>query len=835
MPLRHYDAKRDFSRTPEPPGRLGRGQHWRFVVQQHAARRMHWDLRLEFEGVLKSWAVPKGPSLHPSTQRLAVQTEDHPVSYANFEGVIPAGAYGGGSMIVWDTGTWRPTADAARGLAKGHLTFELTGHKLRGAWHLVRTGDTKSKQWLLRKADDAHSRLEGDIVGDLPRSVLTQRLVTDLGPEGTDKGPIGAALRQAAATTLDPLPRAIAPQLATLVAEPPPGAPWLYEVKLDGYRLLASRLGDDVRLTTRNGFDWTDRLPSLVVAVRALPLQRFVLDGELVVLDDHGRSSFKGLQDALAGAQHHLLLLCAFDLLIAGDADLRGQSQLARKKALKQLLMATQSNQPAVVYWPHIKGAAAGRRALLAASQGGLEGLIAKRADAPYRMGRSRDWLKLKCMQQMACVVGGCSSSGGSLLVGAYDDGGALRYLGKVGTGMTKVLRAQLRPLMATSAAKASPFLDGPPASDVVWLEPRLVVQVRYLQRTAQGRLRHSSLLGLRPDKPAQEVQAPQILCRPDLRPRQKRASLAAAASDKAAASARAVGNVSITHPRRRLVPGSVVTKQGLADYICNIAPWMLQHLAQRPLSVLRCPDSKLQRSFFHKHLTKQFAGLGEMVIDGKKYAYALEARGLLELVQLSVLEWHTWGCLAPKVEAVDTIVFDLDPGEGVGSAQIISAAHRVRQVLRQLGLTSLLKATGGKGLHVVVPGVKACGWPEAKAFGQLVADYVVAQDRNYYTAVMAKVSRRGKVFIDYFRNGRGNTSVAAYSPRARPGLPIARPLAWQALDAQAIETPWDIPRMMAELARGYGDPWRRHRRIEQSISPQIRAEAMKHAAGGRN
>ncbi len=816
MTLKRYREKRDFSRTSEPSGKEHVACGQRFVVQQHAARRMHYDVRLELDGVLKSWAVPKGPSLNPADKRLAVQTEDHPVSYATFEGVIPKGAYGAGRMIVWDEGTWAATHNPRSALTKGHLVFTLYGHKLRGSWHLLRTGDKPSNQWLLIKGDDAHARSEGSIAVEQPLSIYSHRRITDVDGQlhnGAKTSSLGTSPPQP-----KPLPSDLTLQLATAASAPPSGSGWLYEIKLDGYRLMATRCGTEVRLLTRSGNDWSLRLPAITAAIAALPYHRLVLDGELVASTDDGSSSFSSLQDALAQPSPSGLTFCVFDLLLLGEHDMRLQPLKQRKEALAGVLTRAPVADE-LRFWPHASGRSAGLRAWAAASAQGLEGIVAKRADALYEGGRSPDWQKIKCvLTQEFVVVGYCVSAGSaalrSLLLGHYTRPGRLTYVGRVASGISRAQAALIGPALYAARGKSAPLHEQPAIEGAIWVKPLLVVVVRFAQWTPQGRLRHATLIGLREDKHPQdvygEVATPKRLGQSHLT--QPQATV-------------------LTHPNRRVVPKSQVTKAELAAYMQAAAQYLLPYVHHRPLSVLRCPKADLKHNFFHKHLSHGLPGIGEVLIDNKPYACLNDPAGLQALVQLSVIELHIWGSRAPHIESPDTIVFDLDPDVNLPVGQTIAAAQTLRRVLRELGLTCLLKATGGKGLHVVVPGITGCSWAETKGFSHMVAHYVVAKSPSLYTAVMSKRARRGKVFIDFYRNGRGSTSIAPFSPRALPSLPIARPLAWNDLADNVLLHPWTVADTVKLLTSGFRDPWRQKRRLAQKLHPDVVAAATAHTA----
>ena len=889
MALERYWAKRDFTKTAEPRGRVARDKAHRFVVQQHAARRMHFDFRLAWAGVLKSWAVPKGPSLDPEVVRLAVEVEDHPVDYRTFEGVIPPGSYGAGKVIVWDEGFWEPLPDADKQLAAGHLRFTLRGQKLAGAFSLVRTrGKGKQTQWLLRKRQDAFCLPGDDVTRRLPHSLYSGRTVHEVdgpppaappksGPRGRTRGsthpptgrpgahdPLDAALLGTKAL-LGPwtAEASFAPQLAVLADALPTGRGWLYEVKLDGYRLLATRTGGTVVLCTRNGYDWTARLSSVADALAALPGDNFVVDGELVVLDAAGRSDFAALQESLHRGGDGALQYCVFDLLAYGRHDLRGAPQTQRKAWLETFL-APAPKQGTVRYWPHVEGVRAGAQALAAAHAHGLEGIVAKRGDAAYRAQRGPDWCKVKCVLRQSFVVGGFVGTQAklpsvrALAVGGYTADGKLAYAGRVGSGLTQKLARSLGAQLAPTIRRRPPFVDAPPDADVSYVKPQLVVEVRFAERTREGRLRHASLVGVREDRPAQQVRllAPEgarETAADDVTPGATRGRSARTPQGKKAAgpakpikltkpakpakptksatpASNAADEPALTHPERRVAPGSSVTKGELAAYMRAVAPLALVHLGHRPLSVLRCPEPDLRRNFFQKHLPA-LPGLYQVPIGGADYSALADGAGLVQLVQLGVLEIHPWGAHADAPLQADTLTFDLDPGEGVEAAQVVAAAHTVREVVASLGFVSAVKATGGKGLHVVVGHVTGCSWPCAKAFALMVADYVVAREPGAFVATVRKSARRGKIFIDYLRNGQGATAVGVYSPRARVGLPVARPLRWAELTPSVLTETWDVARMARAVAKSTVCPWADAWPKAQPMPPLLAREAERYAA----
>jgi bifunctional non-homologous end joining protein LigD len=905
MPLETYRKKRDFSRTPEPKGspRVAakkKKKGLRYVIQKHAATRLHYDFRLELDGVLKSWAVPKGPSLDPAEKRLAVHVEDHPLEYGGFEGVIPKGQYGGGTVVVWDRGTWVPEGDPARAYAEGKLKFQLQGEKLRGGWTLVRMHGSRAgddgENWLLIKERDEEARPgSGDaIVVERPESVLSgktieeiandPRRVWDSKPEGGGARRATAADRRASAAAhaqktarraarragpgLDPqtlpgarrapLPRKIEPQLATLVAAPPAGDEWIHEIKYDGYRVFAEVDGGRAKLLTRRGKDWTDQFSPIGAAAAALPVRSAVLDGEVVVLEADGRTSFQALQNALSEGRTDDLVYFAFDLLYLDGYDLRPVPLGARKQALETVLAAAPGGGP--LRWSdHVQGD--GKSFFRQACSFALEGVVSKRANLSYHPGRGRDWLKVKCLQRQEMVVGGFTDPEGSrtglgaLLVGAYE-GGELRYAGKVGTGFTTETLEQLRRRLDRLERREPPFSNPPRGAEargVHWVEPKLVAEVAFAEWTRDGHLRHPTFKGLREDKDPREVvrevpEAPEAAgAAADPEPAREsskgrghgakaskakssaaKSSGAAKAKSSAARSAVEVAGVRLSNPDKVLYPDRRLTKRDLALYYERIADWILPHLRDRPLTIVRCPEGQQGQCFYQKHVTDQFPkSIVRVEIEegGKTVNYGAvnSLAGLVALVQMGVLELHIWGAHRDRVERPDYAVFDLDPDEGLAWSRVVEGARLMRDLLAELGLRSFLKTTGGKGLHVVLPLARRHGWDEVKSFTKAVAEMVAAADPARYTSHMPKAQRKGRIYIDYLRNQRGATSIAAYSTRSRPGAPVSAPLAWDELDSEAGANTFTVENLPQRLDRLAADPWAGFAAVRQWITADMR------------
>jgi bifunctional non-homologous end joining protein LigD len=837
QPLADYARKRDFARTPEPaptPGAAAAGQ---FVVQRHAARRIHYDLRLELDGVLKSWAVTKGPTLTLGEKRLAVRTEDHPVAYLDFEGNIPKGEYGGGSMIIWDRGHWLAEGDPHKGLAKGHLVFALDGARLKGIWHLVRIqprAGEKTEPWLLIKAEDAFARTPGtaEIIDEETTSQVSGRTNEELAAIGDVRADHAARASVARRRAIAPpdvgairgarkglLPTFIEPCLASLCDKPPSGPQWIHEIKHDGYRIQARIDGRTIRLLTRKGLDWTERFAGVAEALAGLELGSALIDGEVVVQDASGMSSLNNLQADLETGRQDRLRYFAFDLLYCQGFDLTRAALIDRKTLLHQTLAVLPADSP-VCFTEHLT--TDGPVVLEHAGRLGLEGIISKRTDAPYRSGRGEQWLKAKCRAAEEFVIIGytvstaASRSIGALLIG-YRADGALLYAGRVGTGWsTEQARAFYTTLEVMRSSK--PLLKKPlPAGaekGVAWTEPRLVCEVEFRDWTRDGLIRQASFKGLREDKTADEIRLETPQTRGISLPR-KRGTEGERASTDADALA-----VKLTHPERILWPQPGISKQGLADYYADVAAWILPHIAGRVLSLLRSPSGVDQKGFFAKH---PWAGLDESVrrVDVGETEPMLvidDLAGLLNLVQAGTVEIHPWGSRADRLEKPDRLIFDLDPGEDVSWRVVIEAAQDVRERLGRLGLKSFVKTSGGKGLHVVVPVEPTLGWDAAKAFTQSFAETMARERPDRYLAVATKRYRRGRIFVDYLRNGRGATAVAAYSTRALPQASVSTPLDWDELSEGLRSDHFTVANVRHRLAVLRRDPWGDFFKLRQPI-----------------
>jgi bifunctional non-homologous end joining protein LigD len=902
--LQVYRKKRDFSVTAEPRGGTQRREGGRYVIQKHDASRLHYDLRLELDGVMKSWAVTRGPSLVPGEKRLAIHVEDHPVEYNSFEGTIPKGQYGGGTVMIWDRGHWAPEGDPHQSYKKGRLDFVLDGEKLKGRWHLVRMrkrANERQDPWLLIKSDDeaARSARDEDVLEEEPLSVASGRSMEEIaqgrggkrvwqsnrggagkaaktsgnktsrnkasGNKTTGKQAAEPAKRDTAAhqgatraprraassakkrkssrkskstrkgkakakSRGDALPDFVPPALATLRAAAPAGAGWRHEVKFDGYRVQARLDHGEVRLLTRKGLDWAAKFAEIATAVGKLPAETALLDGELVVEEATGVSSFSALQGDLKAGRRDRFVYYVFDLLHLDGADLMALPLTQRQATLAGLLRRAKPPGAIRLSEPFDDD---GTLVLQQACRMKLEGIVSKRADAPYVSGRSESWIKAKCANRQELVVVGYAPSSvmrnaiGALVVGYYDDG-ELRYGGRVGTGysqaMAKELWRRLQPLKAER-----PPIDPPPPQerlrrDVVWVAPRMVIEANFRDWTADRLVRQAAFKGIREDKPAKEV-ARETPVMPAKAKLAKKTSKRPAPRKSAAAD-----DVHLTHPDRVYWVDVGVTKQDLADYYRAVWDWMAPQVVGRPLALVRCPEGTKGQCFFQKHAS---AGLSEKslrtVIDakGRQIIAVDDLDGLISLVQAGVLEIHVRGAMIDRLDACDRIVFDLDPGEGVAWPAMVAAAREVRERLSALKLESFVKLSGGKGLHVVLP-IDGADWESAKTFAQAVALTMAADAPDRYLAKITKSLRKGKIFVDYLRNSLEQTSVAAYSTRARAGAPVSVPVAWPELGRTTSASQYTVLDLTKRLGRLKQDPWADIARVRQGLpeAAQIRSHS---------
>lgn len=800
-PLARYNAKRDFSRTAEPAGTLAPGNGNSFMVQKHDATRLHWDFRLEIDGVLKSWAVTRGPSLDPDEKRLAVRTEDHPLSYAKFEGTIPKGEYGGGTVMLWDRGTWSPIAGkSARDLDKGHLHFVLDGERMRGEWLLIRLrprGKEKNENWLLRKIDDAYAGGTDTLVETALTSVATGRTMQEIA-EGappheeaaaTRAKPVRAKAKPASRARKAALPAYEPPQLCTLVDAVPGGSDWIHEVKYDGYRALVAVADAQAKVYTRNGLDWTDKFAGIASAAAALPVGSALIDGEIVAFKD-GRPDFSTLKDAISGGG--AMTLFAFDLLEQDGEDLRGLANVQRKERLRALVGVGEER---LQFAEHVIGA--GEQLFETMCREGFEGVVSKKADAPYRGKRTQAWLKVKCTRRQEFVVVGWTPSDKrrgfrSLLLGV-NEGGELRYAGKVGTGFSGALIEELTAKLEKLERK-TPTVAAPRAAvrGARWVSPKLVAEIAFTETTPEGVLRHPSFLGLRGDKSAAEV----VVERP-------------APAPKAAAAP--TSSIKVSSRDRVIFPESEVTKGDLADHYLAVAGIMLPWVGHRPISLVRCPQGRAKHCFFQKHDAGSFGDTVHQVPirekDGssENYLYVDSADGLVACVQMGTIEFHGWGSTVTALERPDRMVFDLDPDEDLDFAATKRAAEHLKEQLAELGLTSFPLLSGGKGVHVVVPLTPSAEWPAVRDFAERFARALAQAEPERFVANMSKAKRKGRIFIDYLRNQRGATAIMPYAARARAGAPVAAPVSWTELRDLDTAARWHVGDAAELIARANG------------------------------
>lgn len=846
MSLQRYQEKRDFRATPEPRGRAHarKAQALSFVIQKHAASHLHYDFRLELDGVLLSWAVPKGPSLDPADKRLAMHVEDHPIEYGGFEGTIPKGQYGGGTVMVWDRGSWEPIGDPRDGYARGHLKFELHGEKLRGRWALVKTHGNRygaRDAWLLIKDMDDFARrgIEARVVDSEPDSVLTQRSIDEIAGNAehewrSDRSVKANLAAGAIAGAGDDgrtaaMPTRLLPMLATLVKTPPQGDDWLHEVKYDGYRMLCRIEKGKVRIYSRNGKDWTGQVGALARDAARLDVQSAWIDGELCAIDAAGRSDFQALQNAFDGAAANFVYF-AFDLLYLDGRDLR-TLPLQRRKALLQDML--ERSKTPIRYSPDVRGS--GSEVFRQSCSSGLEGIISKRADSTYGDGkRTQNWVKVKCVRRQEMVIGGYteprgSRSGfGALLLGYYEDG-RLRYSGKVGTGFNEtsleMLFRKLKPLEQDEPSFANPP-RGFAAKGAHWLRPALVAEIRFTEWSEGGALRHPVFIALREDKKATDVirerAAPMSTTneRPQPGARKRRTKPMGDDADT-------IAGVRLTHADKLMFPEAEVSKLSLAAYYAEIEARIVPHLDGRPLSLLRCPDGWGGECFYQKHADRAVhqAVRRVEVPEGKHTAqyFAVDSlAGIVGLVQWGVLELHPWGARVPQLDKPDRLIFDFDPADDVSWETLRDAVQDLRALLERLGLYGFLKTTGGKGLHVVVPIRRTLTWTQAKAFTKAVADLFARTYPDRFVATLSKAKRQGKIFVDYLRNAEGATAIAPYGVRARRNAPVSTPIAWEELAHDVRFDVFNVKTLPERLRRLKQDPWQDFFTVQQTVTAKM-------------
>lgn len=804
--LEEYNQKRDFERTIEPEGtnahmRMEKPkEHLKFVVQHHLARRDHFDFRLEWNGVLLSWAVPKGPSYNPRDKRLAIQVEEHPLEYRNFEGLIPKGEYGGGIVMLWDEGSWEPLTDVDEGLRAGSFKFVLNGRRLKGKWALVRIKpkeDKRENNWLLFKEKDEYTQTTDGISG-FATSVRTGRTMDEIEKGEGRKFPH------------NPFEKADV-QLAKLVSTVPEGDDWLYEVKYDGYRILAFVEGNNVRLITRNKNDYTNRFQAIADSLIDWATGRaMVLDGEMAVTDDRGRTDFQALQNYIRHPNGKNLTYIVFDLLALDGVDLRGHRLIDRKETLEALMRNAPKN---FHYSPHIRGN--GKESFKAACRTGLEGIVGKQIDSVYSGTRSSGWIKLKCSKRQEFVIGGYTltnkkTSGiSALLLGVYEER-ELVYVGRAGTGLSTGEMAELERLFTDIKQQVSPFRQAPKArtnEKIFWLEPQLVAEIKFAQWTEENLLRQASFKGLRTDKNPKDI-------RKETADDEEQPQTSTEEVEKAMETAEndlIIEGVKITHPEKILFDDSETTKADVIRYYEKAAARMLPYVSHRLLSIVRCPKGISQTCFFKRHPgpgSKEIVPLSVPNSDGEmeEYFYIESISGLIFEVQMGTLEFHTWGSRIDKLEKPDIMVFDLDPDEGMDLGQVRQGVKDVRSILDQLSLASYLKTSGGKGYHVVVPFEPFVDWETFHDFSRHIAQVMEQKWPDRYTSNVRKEKRKNRIFIDWIRNGRGATSIAPYSIRARKGATVSMPITWDELETVA---PDGVGMANALQRIGNNDPWK--------------------------
>ncbi|MFI4937789.1 MAG: DNA ligase D [Candidatus Berkiellales bacterium] len=782
MKLKHYHQRRRFTHTPEPKGKLKKSSSHLFVIQKHAARHLHYDFRLEMDGVLKSWAIPKGPSLDPKVKRLAVQVEDHPIEYASFEGFIPKGEYGAGSVMIWDKGKWQQVEFSEKPKKDKSITFVLNGKKLKGLWTLVPLSHDP-KNWLLIKIQDEYARSNYNVTENEPLSVVSKKTMSDIIVKTHPKH-------------VAQLPTQIKPQLATLVDKPPVGKNWLHECKLDGYRLLCF-IEDKIKFITRGQIDWTNTFRDLVKEMKKLNLSRSILDGEVVALDKNGLPNFQLLQNVLHKNKKAELVYYVFDLLFYQGIDLTQKPLIERKALLKQILP---KDHGLIRYTEHIQGS--GNEVFDSACQLGFEGIVSKNINSTYLQKRTKNWLKIKKINRQEFIVAGFTHAKvkgdlfGALLLGYYDKKKQFHYCGRVGTGFNRENLPELNRLLNQYQTKQCPFVEKPKVKELSsWVKPQIVVEIEFKEWTNEGSLRHPSFKGIRIDKSHDDIF------------KEKKTQLP----------------TQISHADKVLYPNQSITKGQVADLYLHIHQWILPYIINRPLSLLRCPNGIDQTCFFQKHLDKRskMLSLHRIVIDkvseSDPYIYIDDLDGLLQLIQLNVLEIHPWGAKCDKIDKPDLMIFDLDPSPEVSWKDLANMAFIIKDELNHYDLQPFVKTTGGKGLHLSIPIQHRYQWEDILHFSKVFAEYIATKYPTQTTNIMTKAKRTNKIYIDYLRNFKGSTAVAPYSIRARESAPIATPLDWSELSAKTkpVYTIENIEQRLAKLKR---DPWKDFFLVKQKL-----------------
>ncbi len=817
MALTEYIHKRNFKSTPEPKGRKHtqkKKDQLMFVIHEHHASHLHYDFRLEWDGTLKSWAVPKGPSLDPHIKRLAVEVEDHPIEYGQFEGVIPENQYGAGQVYIWDTGTWSPIGDAEAGLKQGRLEFEIKGKKLHGLWMLIRTrakGSSKP-QWLLMKRSDQYA-VAGHVAD-----------VHDEEKPAKVKKAQSVAKRTKAVSAVkkkDFIP----PALALLVDEPPQGREWVHETKYDGYRIQAVVKDSEVKLYTRAGNDWSDKFPSIEKAIREKKLSEVILDGEVVWLDAKGRSDFQLLQNGIKGDDQSRLFYYVFDILQLKGRDLRALPLKERKKLLEKVI--SPKSKGLIRYSQH--STKSGDDLLHAACDMNLEGLVSKKLDSPYPVGRNGDWVKSKCVQQQEFVIGGFTNGTGArvgfgaLLLGVYEKG-KLRYVGKVGTGFTNESLKDLKTRLTAMTQKENPF-DGSvglPRKNVFWVRPELSAEIVFANWTEDHQLRVPVFHGLREDKPSKEIHEEVPVQVTSVEKKSSRKSSVRAKgqskSKPATSSSRsvtlAVKGLKLTHPDKILYEEEQLTKLDVAQYYAEIGKWMIPYIQDRPLTLVRCPEGAQKSCFFQKHISStvpEFIEAVEIQEKEKRNSYMSihDPKGLISLIQVGAFEMHCWNSKNDHLENPDQIILDFDPDPTIPWKKVQGAAFAMKEILESMGLKSYVKLSGGKGLHVHIPFQPLYTWDQIKDFANDLALRLEKTDPDLYLTKMSKALRDKKIFIDYLRNARGATAVAPYSLRAKEHSSVAMPLDWEELPKISGPQIFSLEKALSYIQKRKADPWK--------------------------
>lgn len=833
MPLDLYNKKRNFKNTPEPKGKVSRKYKNLFIIQKHDATHLHYDFRLELNGVLLSWAIPKGPCLDPTVKRLAIQVEDHPVEYGYFEGIIPKEEYGGGTVMLWDKGTWLSLdEDPAAAYHKGHLKFILKAKKLKGEWNLIRfKKDPEKKSWFLIKSKDKYAKpiLNYDITLIKPNSVLTHFNLKEIekkyaytwtNKDGLKKPSTikkSISTKQQKKTIKIDLPESrmpsiIYPQLATMVNEAPVGNDWIHELKFDGYRILAFKENNNIRLMSRNNREWTEHFTKISKAIKKLTSKKILLDGEVVLLDKNNKTNFQLLQNSIGKNKPFIYYI--FDLLYYDKYNLMPLPLNERKSILKKLLTNFESNT--LRYSDHIVGS--GPDVFNKACEMGLEGIVSKNIHINYVEKRTKSWLKLKCVKRQEFVIGGFSppkgsrSFFGSLYLGYYERG-KLKFCGNVGTGFNQASLKNIYGLLSKNITKANPFSTKPPGiTTAIWVKPKLVAEVEFSEWTTDGMLRHPSFKGLRKDKLAKNI----------TREQETTLNKIKSVNQSKGINKKAQLPFKLTNPDKLLYPESNITKYNLAHYYYSIQEWILPYIVNRPLTLVRCPEN-YKDCFYQKHINKSTPDtlFGIKIKEKDKFGkciYIKNIEGLMALVQMGTLEIHPWGSKIESIEYPDIITIDLDPAPDIKWKQVVITANRIKTHLLDFKLRSFVKTTGGKGLHVVIPIKPEYDWEQVKIFSRIFVKLIVSNYPNEYVSEMSKAKRKGKIFIDYLRNQRGATAVAAYSTRARPHAPVSVPLDWDELTTRIKDTSFTIFTLPQRLANLQKDPWKDFFKIKQSL-----------------